>query len=124
MAMNKQEEKYAKRTRRKLRTRKHIRGDQERPRLSIYRSLAHIYAQVIDDDQGRTLCAVSSLDPTLRKDVGYGGNVKAAQAVGMRLAQLALEKGIKKVVFDRGHAPFHGRVKALAEAARKGGLQF
>ena len=122
--MNKQKEKYSMRERRELRTRKRIRGTQERPRLSVYRSLAHIYAQIINDDEGKTLCALSSLDPTLRKEVGYGGNVKAAQAVGVRLAQLALEKGIKKVVFDRGHAPFHGRVKALAEAARKGGLEF
>ena len=122
--MNKQKEKYGKRARREMRTRKRIRGTQERPRLSVYRSLAHIYAQIINDDDGRTLCALSSLDPTLRKELGYGGNVKAAQAVGVRLAQIALEKGIKKVVFDRGHAPFHGRVKALAEAARKGGLEF
>ena len=122
--MNKQKEKYSMRERRELRTRKRIRGTQERPRLSVYRSLAHIYAQIIDDDEGRTLCALSSLDPALRKEIGYGGNVKAAQAVGVRLAQLALEKGIKKVVFDRGHAPFHGRVKALAEAARKVGLEF
>ena len=122
--MNKQKEKYSMRERRELRTRKRIRGTQERPRLSVYRSLAHIYAQIIDDDEGKTLCALSSLDPALHKEVGYGGNVKAAQAVGVRLAQLALEKGIKKVVFDRGHAPFHGRVKALAEAARKGGLEF
>ena len=122
--MNKQKEKNGQRERRGLRTRKHVRGTQERPRLTVCRSLAHIYAQIIDDDQGRTLCAMSSLDPTVRKELGYGGNVKAAQAVGVRLAKLALEKGIKKVVFDRGHAPFHGRVKALAEAARKGGLEF
>ena len=122
--MNKQKEKYGKRERREKRTRKHVRGTQERPRLSVYRSLAHIYAQIINDDEGRTLCASSSLDPDLRKETGYGGNVKAAQAVGLRLAQLALQKGIRKVVFDRGHAPFHGRIKALAEAARKGGLDF
>ena len=122
--MNKQKEKDAKRARRKLRTRKHVRGTQERPRLSVCRSLANIYAQVINDDEGRTLCATSTLDPTLRKEVGYGGNIKAAQAVGLRLAQLAVEKGVKKVVFDRGHAPYHGRVKALADAARKGGLEF
>lgn len=122
--MNKQKEKYAQRERRDTRARKHIRGTQERPRLSVYRSLANIYAQIINDDEGRTLCAASSLDPKLRTAVVYGGNVKAAQAVGVLLAKLALDKGIKKVVFDRGHAPFHGRVKALAEAARKGGLEF
>jgi large subunit ribosomal protein L18 len=122
--MNKQKEKYAKRERRDTRTRKRIRGTQERPRLSVYRSLANIYAQIINDDEGRTLCATSSLDPTLRTAVVYGGNVKAAQAVGVLLAKIALDKGIKKVVFDRGHAPFHGRIKALAEAARKGGLEF
>ncbi len=122
--MNKQKEKNAKSARRKLRTRKRIYGTQERPRLSVKRSLANISAQLINDDEGRTLCASSTLDASLRKELGYGGNVKAAQAVGMRLAQLALEKGIKKVVFDRGSVPFHGRVKALAEAARKGGLEF
>ena len=122
--MNKQKEKNVKRERRGLRTRKHVRGTQERPRLSVCRSLAHIYAQIIDDDKGQTLCAMSTLDPVVRKDAGYGGNVKAAKVVGDRLAKLAIEKGIKKVVFDRGHAPFHGRVKALAEAARKGGLEF
>ena len=122
--MNRQREKYSKRRRRHLRLRKRVRGSQQKPRLAVYRSLAHIYAQLVDDDQGRTLCATSSLDPELRKTISYGGNVKAAQAVGTRLAELAREKGFTKVVFDRGHAAYHGRVKALAEAARKAGLEF
>ena len=99
-------------------------GTAVRPRLSVYRSLANIYAQIIDDDEGRTLCATSSLDPALRKELKYGGNIKAAERVGARLAELARQQGIEKVVFDRGHAKYHGRIKALAEAARKGGLKF
>ena len=122
--MKRQKEKYLQRDRRHRRVRKRLRGTQERPRLVVYRSLTNIYAQIINDDEGRTLCATSSLDPTLRKELGYGGNIKAAQAVGARLAQIAGEKGVKKVAFDRGHARFHGRVKALADAARKGGLEF
>jgi len=122
--MDKQQVKYRKRRRRHLRLRKRIRGSQEKPRLTVYRSLGNIYAQLVDDDAGRTICATSSLDPELRKTVPYGGNVKAAETVGTRLADLAREKGISKVVFDRGHATYHGRVKALADAARKGGLKF
>ncbi len=122
--MNQQKEKYRKRRRRHLRVRNSVRGTQERPRLVVCRSLTHIYAQVINDDEGRTLCAVSSLSPKLREELNYGGNVKAAEVVGGHLAQIAIQKGIKQVVFDRGHARFHGRVKALAEAARKGGLVF
>ena len=122
--MKRQKEKYIQRDRRHRRVRKRLRGTPERPRLVVYRSLTNIYAQIINDDEGRTLCATSSLDPTARKESAYGGNVKAARAVGARLARIASEKGIKKVAFDRGHAKFHGRVKALADAARKGGLEF
>ena len=122
--MNRQKEKYRKRRRRHLRVRRTVRGTGVRPRLCVSRSLSHIYAQVINDDEGRTLCATSSRDPKLREQLSGGGNVKAAETVGTRLAQVAVEKGIKQVVFDRGHARFHGRVKALAEAARKGGLKF
>ncbi len=113
---------------RRLRRRNHVRrkvvGTAERPRLSVFRSSKHIYAQLIDDHDGRTLAAASSLAPDLRKDVSYGGNVKAAQVVGKRLAEVAKEKGITKAAFDRGHYRYHGRVKALADAAREGGLQF
>lgn len=122
--MNKEKEKNRRRQRRRFHVRHQVRGTTERPRLSVYRSLSHIYAQVINDDQGRTVVATSTLDPELRGKLPSGGNRKAAEAVGTRLAQLAREKGVEKVVFDRGGAKFHGRVKALAEAARKGGLKF
>jgi len=106
------------------RIRKKVSGSPERPRLAVYRSQTHIYAQVIDDDAGRTLCAASSLDKSLRKDGGLGANVAAATAVGKLLATRAREKGIATVVFDRGGFRYHGRVKALADAAREGGLKF
>jgi large subunit ribosomal protein L18 len=93
-----------------------------RPRLSVYRSGKHIYAQVIDDEQGVTVAAASTLDKTLRDNKGT--DVTAANAVGKLLAQRAAEKGVKDVVFDRGGYRFHGRIKALADAAREGGLNF
>jgi len=93
-------------------------GTPERPRLSVYRSLGHIYAQVIDDQAGKTLMAASSLK--LKK----GKKVEIAEAVGVQIAKLALDKGIKKVVFDRGEFLYHGRIKKLADAARKEGLEF
>lgn len=104
------------------RIRKKVRGTAERPRLAIFRSLNHIYAQVIDDDQGATLCAASSVE----KGAGAnpGGNIAAAQTIGRLIAERAKEKGITKVVFDRGGYIYHGRVKSLAEAAREAGLQF
>ncbi|PTQ08173.1 50S ribosomal protein L18 [Sphingomonas oleivorans] len=94
-----------------------------RPRLSVHRSGRHIYAQVIDDTQGRTLAAASTLDKDVR-DAGSGANVDAAVSVGKRLAERATAAGVTKVVFDRGGFLFHGRVKALADAAREGGLEF
>ena len=113
---------------RQLRRRQHVRrgivGTAERPRLSVHRSSKHIYAQLIDDLSGVTLAAASSLAPDTRKDMAYGGNVKAAQVVGKQLAEAAKSKGIAKAAFDRGHYRYHGRVKALADAARAGGLQF
>lgn len=113
------------RLRRHIRLRKKISGTSERPRLSVFRSLHHIYAQVIDDTQGNTLLVVSTLDPELRKNLaGKGGNIDAAKLVGTLVAKKAIEKGIKKVVFDRGGQIFHGRVAALATAAREGGLDF
>lgn len=113
------------RMRRKLRVRRKISGTPERPRLSVYRSLRHMYAQVIDDESGVTLVAASSLEPALRDKLGSStGNVEAAAEVGRLLGQRALEKGITRVVFDRGGNRYHGRVKALAEGAREAGLEF
>ena len=103
------------------RIRKHTAGTQERPRLAVFRSLNHIYAQVIDDDQGHTLAAAASTEKDLR---GKGGNVAGAKMIGKTVAQRAKEKGITKVVFDRGGYLYHGRVKALADAAREAGLEF
>ena len=110
--------------RRKARVRKKIRGTPQRPRLCVYRSLNHIYAQVIDDVAGRTLASASSLMPEIRKQPGHKGNVATAKLVGQAVAQAALAAGIKDVVFDRNGYLYHGRVKALAEAAREAGLNF
>ncbi len=95
-----------------------------RPRLSVFRSGKHIYAQVIDDKAGRTLAAASTLDATLREDLRTGADKDAATAVGKLVAERALAAGVTQVVFDRGSYIYHGRVKALAEAAREGGLSF
>ncbi len=123
--MYKQPKRREARLRRHARLRKKISGTTERPRLSVFRSLHHIYAQVIDDSKGHTLLTVSTLDPDLRKDLaGKGGNINAAKIVGTIVAKKALEKGIKQVVFDRGGQIYHGRVEALAAAAREGGLEF
>ncbi len=112
------------RKRRHRRVRSKISGTPERPRLNVFRSSRHIYAQVIDDQEGRTLVAVSSLDPGLKADMTRGANRDAAKKVGEALAQRALDKGITEVVFDRGGYLFHGRVKALADGAREKGLKF
>ncbi|WP_027718580.1 50S ribosomal protein L18 [Desulfovirgula thermocuniculi] len=112
------------RKKRHLRVRKKVFGTAERPRLNVFRSLKHIYAQIIDDERGVTLVSASTLSPELRGQLKTGGNVEAAAAVGRLVAQKALERGIKKVVFDRGGYLYHGRVKALAEAAREAGLEF
>jgi len=95
-----------------------------RARLSVFRSSKHIYAQLIDDDKGVTLAAASTLEKSMRESVKTGANVEAAKAVGKLIAERAKEKGIKEVVFDRGGYLYHGRVKALADAAREGGLNF
>lgn len=110
------------RQRRHLRVRKHIIGTPERPRLNVFRSNANIYAQVIDDIAGVTICSASTLDKAVEAEIG--SNVEAAKAVGKLVAERALEKGIKAVVFDRGGYPYHGRVEALADAAREAGLEF
>jgi large subunit ribosomal protein L18 len=118
-------EKRLARLRRKKRVRKKVFGTPERPRLSVYRSLKHIYAQVIDDTKGITLVAASTLDPALREQLKeIKGKIEAARLVGKLVAERALEKGIKKVVFDRGGFKYHGRVKALADGAREAGLEF
>jgi large subunit ribosomal protein L18 len=109
---------------RHVRIRRVVTGTAERPRLAVFRSLNHIYAQLIDDLSGVTVASASSLVEDVKAAVPYGGNVKAAQAVGRQLAEAAKEKGIQKAAFDRGHYRYHGRVKALADAAREGGLQF
>ena len=109
------------RIKRHKRVRAKISGTPERPRLNVFRSATNIYAQIIDDVNGVTLASASSLDKAIE---GYGGNVAAATAVGKLIAERALAKGIENVVFDRGGYVYHGRVKALAEGAREGGLQF
>jgi large subunit ribosomal protein L18 len=103
------------------RIRRKLRGTAERPRLAVFRSVAHIYAQVIDDAEGKTLVSASSVDKGAKTN---GGNVAAAKVIGKTVAERAKEKGIKSVVFDRGGYQYHGRVKALAEAARAAGLEF
>ena len=103
------------------RIRQKLRGTAERPRLAIYRSVAHIYAQVIDDTGGTTLVSASSVDKASKAN---GGNVAAAKTIGKLVAERARDKGIKQVVFDRGGYRYHGRVKALADAARAAGLEF
>ncbi|NLC53417.1 MAG: 50S ribosomal protein L18 [Firmicutes bacterium] len=113
------------RVRRHIRLRKRMSGTTERPRLSVYKSLHHIYAQLIDDVQGKTLLSASTVDPEVRTQLnGYGGNIESAKLVGKLIAQKAKDKGITQVVFDRGGYKFHGRVAALAEAARENGLEF
>ena len=112
------------RTKRKLSIRKRISGDQNRPRLSVFRSGEHIYAQVIDDNLGSTLAATSTLDPALEGKLTGLKKQARAKAVGKQLAEVCLKKGIDKVVFDRNGFIYHGRVSALAEGAREGGLKF
>ena len=115
------EDKNKARQKRHLRVRNHIIGTAERPRLNVFRSLSNIYAQVIDDKKGVTLVSASSQDKGFEN---YGGNIEAAKAVGEAVAKRALEQGITEVVFDRGGYDYHGRVAALAEAAREAGLKF
>lgn len=112
------------RKRRGFRVRKATRGKTERPRLSVFRSHKHIYAQIIDDESGRTLASASTRDKQLRGQLSYGGNKDAAAAVGKAVAERAVAAGISAVAFDRGPYKYHGRVAALADAAREGGLSF
>ena len=110
-----------------LRQRKRISGTEERPRLTVFRSETHIYAQIVDDLKGATLVAASSVEPSIKagfpKDV-RGGNLKGAEAIGEVIAKRAIDKGIKRVVFDRSGFLYHGRIRAIADAARKAGLEF
>ena len=120
--MNRIVDKNRKLAKRKAHIRKRISGTPERPRLNVYRSLKNMYAQIIDDVNGKTLVSASTLDKELSSN--YGGNKEAARKVGMMIAERAKAKGIEEVVFDRGGYVYHGRVKELAEGAREGGLKF
>ena len=119
--------KHDRRVRIQLRQRKRIAGSTERPRLSVFRSVTHIYAQVIDDLSGKTLVSAASTEPALKgtfaKEI-RGGNLKGAEAIGKVIAERSIEKGIKRVVFDRSGFLYHGRIRAVADAARKAGLEF
>ncbi len=111
----------------KFRIRKRVRGTEQRPRLTIFRSVAHTYVQVVDDMNGRTIAAASTVEPGLKQALGAGvtgGNVAGAKAIGRTIAERLIEKGIRQVVFDRNGFLYHGRVKAVADAAREAGLEF
>ncbi len=114
--------KYKKRLRRRKGIRKKVFGDKERPRLSVFRSSKNIYCQLIDDTTGRTLASASTLTKDIKDKLPYGGNAKAAELVGQKIAEEASKLGITKIVFDRGGYKYHGRVKALADSARKNSL--
>jgi large subunit ribosomal protein L18 len=122
--MDAQKRKTRQQQRRRYRVRGKMMGTAQKPRLSVFRSSKHIYAQLIDDVNGVTLAAAGSLGKQMTSDIPYGGNIKAAQAIGRMIAEKAREKGIEEVAFDRGPYKYHGRVKALADAAREGGLKF
>ncbi len=122
--MLRKENKNESRQKRHRRVRKHVVGTAERPRLNVFRSLSHIYAQIINDQTGTTLVSASTVDKEVKGQVEYGGNIEAAKTVGAELAKRALANGITKVVFDRGGYIYHGRVAALAAAAREAGLEF
>ena len=121
---DRQKEKQKRLERRKFGIRKTLFGSAERPRLSVFRSDKHIYAQLIDDYAGRTIAAAASTTADVRGDLRNGGNIEAAKRVGRAIAERAKAAGITKVAFDRGGRKYHGRIKALADAAREGGLQF
>ncbi len=122
--MLRKESKNVARKKRHIRVRKNVFGTAERPRLNVYRSLSNIYAQIINDQTGRTLVSASTLDKELQGQVEYGGNIEASKAVGKLIAERAKANGVEKVVFDRGGYIYHGRVAALAQAAREAGLEF
>jgi large subunit ribosomal protein L18 len=120
--MDQQKTKHRRQLRRSRHVRSKVKGTAERPRLTVFRSSKHIYAQLIDDLTGVTMASASSRGKGAA--IAYGGNIKGSQAVGKKLAEVALAKGIKLAAFDRGHYRYHGRIKALADAAREGGLKF
>ncbi|RCK78494.1 MAG: LSU ribosomal protein L18p (L5e) [Candidatus Ozemobacter sibiricus] len=122
--MNKANKKKEMRVKRHQRARFYLNGTSERPRLAVFRSLNHIYAQIIDDDKGITLVSASSVEKAAREKNVKGGNKEGARLIGTMIAERAKEKGITKVVFDKGGFKYHGRVKELADGARAGGLQF
>lgn len=120
--MKQEKQNKLQRRRRRFRVRNRIKRDSTRPRMSVFRSLKHIYVQIVDDENGKTLVSASSNDQALRSEVGYGGNCDAAKAVGKAIAERALAAGVKQVAFDRAEYKYHGRVAALADAARDAGL--
>ncbi len=122
--MNRKSTRRDGRLKRHVRLRSTIQGSPRRPRLSVFRSLHHVYAQVIDDAAGRTLASAATTDPDLRKSLKSASGAGGAAAVGKSIAERARQQGIESVVFDRGGFPYHGRVKALADAARAAGLKF
>lgn len=122
--MDRSKAKYIAKHKRQKRVREKIIGTKERPRLSVFRSLKHIYAQIIDDEAGNTLIAASTLSPELKDNLSTQGNIRAAEQVGTLIARRAKEYQIESVVFDRGGNLYHGRIKALADAAREEGLRF
>lgn len=122
--MIKRSNRKAIRAKKRMRMRRKLFGTAERPRLNVYKSLNHIYAQVINDETGKTVVSASTIDPELKEKVAKGGNSEAAKLVGELVAKRAVEKGVSKVVFDRSGYIYHGRVAALAEAAREAGLEF
>ena len=122
--MNKDKTIQRQRVRRQHRVRKRLRGTADRPRLSVYRSNQHVYCQVINDTDGRTLASASTVENDVRSGVKYGGNKDAAQTVGKLIAERAIAAGVKQVCFDRGRYKYHGRVAALADAAREAVLSF
>jgi large subunit ribosomal protein L18 len=122
--MKKRDKKRLARERRHRRVRKKISGTPERPRLNVFRSLNHIYAQIIDDEQGATLASASTIDKEIRPDTQGLSKIEQAKLVGQVLARRALERGVKRVTLDRGGYLYHGRVKALAEGSRESGLEF
>jgi large subunit ribosomal protein L18 len=124
LKMGKLDLKKRARLKRKKRIRKHIIGTQERPRLNVFRSSKHIYAQVIDDEQGHTLVAASSVEKIVKEQPNFESKIAAADFVGRLIGERAIKKGLKKVVFDRGGFLFHGRVKAVSNGAREAGLDF
>lgn len=120
--MKQEKQNKLQRRRRRFRVRNRVKRDSTRPRMSVFRSLKHMYVQIIDDESGKTLAAAGTNEQQLRSEIGYGGNCDAAKIIGKAIAERALAAGVKQVAFDRGEYKYHGRVAALADAARDAGL--